>query len=168
MVEIQAGSGVIDVEVRHVASQSTACVHLLRRPSELPGAFGRYLPHIGRVVGQHAGRFDGPPYLLYLGTYDGKLDVELGMPLVAPIDDLPPVRTLSEGAVGMGELPAGRVAVCVYTGPYDGLGDAWADFNGKLAQEGFSAGNVSWESYIDNPDFVPAYELRTVLYQLLD
>jgi effector-binding domain-containing protein len=156
------------VEVRDVPSHPTACVHLLRRPSELPASFDKYLPHVRRVVAHGQGRFDGPPFLLYRGMVDGKLEVELGIPLEGSVAALRPAVTLPEGTVGESELPAGRAAVWVYTGPYEGLGDAWGDFNSWLLDNGFNAANTCWESYIDNPDVVPVDELRTELYQLLD
>jgi hypothetical protein len=155
------------VDIRGIAAQPTACVRLRRDPDELPSAFDKYLPRIGRVTGQLKGRFSGSPFLLYHGIVDGKLDVELGMPLVAPVAGLHAVEALSEGTVGASELPGGRVAVWVYSGPYAGLGDAWADLNGWLMTRDYICGDLSWESYIDDPDSVAPDDLRTELYQLL-
>jgi effector-binding domain-containing protein len=142
-------------------------VRLRKHASDIPAAFGKYLPRIGVSAGRLGARFGGPPFLLYHGIVDGKLDVEIGMPLALPLAGLHPVDAGPEGSVGASQLPGGRVAMYVYRGPYEGLGNAWADLNSWLTDHGLTATEKCWESYIDNPDAVPAEELRTELYQLL-
>jgi effector-binding domain-containing protein len=57
----------------------------------------------------------GAPFIRYLTTdMSAKLDIEVGFPVAA--------ASTGNGRVVVGAFPAGRYAVLVYTGPYEGDG----------------------------------------------
>ena len=70
--------------------------------------------------------------------------------------------------VGLTEvtLPAGRYARTTHVGPYDQLGDAWAQLMGQwLPASGHKIGDGhTYEKYLDTPMDTPPDQLRTELY----
>ena len=59
------------------------------------------------------------------------------------------------GRVKAGHLPAATVARTVYHGPYEGLGDAWSEFEAWTAAEGLRAAPNLWECYVAGPESSP-------------
>lgn len=108
-------------------------------------------------------------FALYTRTTEGpeaEVDLELGFPLVAPLADQPgrPADD-DELRVVRSELPAGEVAVTSYIGPYDGLGEAWAQLMGEVRAMGRAPATPFWEMYVTepSPDMDPT-TLRTDLF----
>ena len=60
----------------------------------------------------------------------GTFDFEVGVPVSAPVSPA--------GRVKPGELPGARVARKVYTGPYEGLDEAWGAFDGWMKAQGLA------------------------------
>ena len=62
-------------------------------------------------------------------------------------------------------VPAGRYARLTYTGPYDGLPEAWSEIMGWLEESGEQAGSgVSYELYRNDPSDTAPEDLITELY----
>ncbi len=83
--------------------------------------------------------------------------------------DLRPGRLVSKpfvpvGDVGPSELPPGRAAHLVLTGPWDGVPGAWQALFGWCAAEGLALGGVNWEIYGDGDD---PQAIETEFYALL-
>lgn len=69
------------------------------------------------------------------------------------------------GDVVASELPGGKAAHYVMSGPYDGLGDAWKRLLDWAVSRNLKPAGTNWEIYgDDHPD--PA-KLKTKLYALL-
>ena len=90
---------------------------------QAPIPFGPILgPLWGEVSAWLAGRGLAPagaPFIRYLTTdMARKLDLEIGFPIAAAV--------AGNDRIFTGVFPAGRYAVLLYTGPYDGLVDATA------------------------------------------
>jgi effector-binding domain-containing protein len=71
-------------------------------------------------------------------------DFEVGVPVSKPV--------APAGRVEPGELPAATVARTVYHGGYEGLGNAWGEFDRWLAAEGHKAAGSLWECYVSGPE----------------
>lgn len=72
------------------------------------------------------------------------------------------------GRVIPSEVPAGRVAVHVHTGPYDGIAQSWMALDAWLAEHGHRPAGDFWEVYEVGPE--PGRDpsaWRTVLYRRL-
>ena len=68
---------------------------------------------------------------------------------------------------GLGELrlPAGRYARTTHVGPYEELGDVWAQFKREIPRSGHRmADGLSYEVYRNTPETVPKEKLVTELY----
>jgi effector-binding domain-containing protein len=153
-----------EVELREVAPQPVASVRLGRTPAALPAAFDEFLPIIGRRLLEVGGQIVGAPFARYHGMAAGEFDVEIGLPATG-IGGLPALANAASGEVGSSQLPGGRMAVYVHTGPYAGIGRAWDMLNAWLAAQHLAAAAPGWDSYVDNPDDTPAERLRTEIVQ---
>lgn len=71
-------------------------------------------------------------------------DFEIGVPVTG---DVTP-----SGRVEAGELPAATVARTVYHGSYEGLGDAWGEFDAWLSDHGHEPAPDLWEIYVTGPE----------------
>lgn len=71
-------------------------------------------------------------------------DFEIGVPVTG---DVTP-----SGRVEAGELRAATVARTVYHGPYEGLGDAWGEFDAWLSDNGHEPAPDLWETYVTGPE----------------
>jgi effector-binding domain-containing protein len=57
--------------------------------------------------------------------------------------------------VEAGQVPATRIARTVYTGPYQGLGQAWGEFERWIKAEGHTSAPDLWEWYVTGPESSP-------------
>lgn len=96
----------------------------------------------------------GAPFWRYLVVdMEAQLDIETGVPVATAVP--------GEGHITAGVFPAGRYAVLVYTGPYEGGGLveatgallAWGKKNGIVwqASEGEKVWKARIESYLTDP-----------------
>jgi effector-binding domain-containing protein len=148
-------------DVRDVAPMTTAAVRVSRTPDDLAAAFPEFLPKVSVRVAELGGAIAGPPYARYHGMADGRFDVEIGAPIVAPIPTLRALAEVDPGEVGASSLPGGRVAVLTHVGPYASLGDSWRRGEAWLAEAGHRSSGPAWELYVDDPDLVAPDRLRT-------
>jgi effector-binding domain-containing protein len=157
---------IVDLEV-----QPTAAVRVQQEMQELDfGAlFGRYLPIIFGRVAELGETSPGPPYGRYYVFGPDHVDLEIGVPVSAPLRSLAPLAKCPPGEIGASELPAGPVGTTVHHGPYDGLGSAMMRLRAWILAAGRTPGAGQWESYVDDPAQVsdPA-DLTTELYWPLE
>jgi len=76
-------------------------------------------------------------------TFDFEITVPVGSPVAAV------------GRVKPGIWPATKVARTVYRGGYEGLGEAWGEFNDWIAAHGHRPGPDYWECYVAGPESTP-------------
>jgi effector-binding domain-containing protein len=93
----------------------------------------------------------GPPFARYHPRGDG-FDVEAGFPASGSVT--------AAGRVIGAELPGGNAVQVLYHGPYDKVTEAYEAGERWLADQGFTASGLPWESYLDEPDVA---EPRTVV-----
>lgn len=120
--------------------------------------FGALFPALGAQGLQPV----GPAFALYHRVPTDTLDVELGIPVDRPMG----AEGLMHADVPLtpSVLPAGRIAVVSYLGPYDDLDEAWGLFLDALTDAGHHPTLPFWEFYVTEPtpDTDPA-SLRTDL-----
>ena len=101
--------------------QTAAIIRLTISRSEMMKAFG---PAVGELMAALAAQGVEPigaVFAHHLKMSPDIFDFELGVKVAAPVK--------VTGRVKPGELPAAKVARTIYSGPYEGLPSAWADFN---------------------------------------
>jgi effector-binding domain-containing protein len=114
--------------------------------AELGGRLGELLPAVYAEILAAGGQPDGAPFVRF--QRDGEpLQVQAGLPVTAPVAATPPSVA--------GELPGGRHAVAVHTGPYDTLPESWRRLREWLAAHGERPAAPGWESYLTDPGSEP-------------
>lgn len=95
----------------------------------------------------------GAPFVVYYNMDMEDLDVELGFPVGAPVTVREPVQSSS--------LPASRIAVCVYKGPYTEMGSAYEALNAFISAQNLVPQSMVYEFYLNDPQNTPPDQLET-------
>ncbi len=144
----------------NTAAQRTALIHITVPRQDIQQAMGQGYQELMSTLAAQSITPTGPWYTHHLRMDPDVFDYELG----APVDQ--PVK--SSGRVVEGELPAGRVAHTVYRGGYEGLGEAWGEFEAWIKANGHSTRDDLWEVYAAGPETGPdSAGWRTELYRPL-
>lgn len=152
----------LDVELRQIDPQPAVVVRIAAPTSTLADLFDRNLPNIADRIADMGGAPAGPPFGRYHEYSPESVDVEIGIPVAAPLGNLRDVGEAERGEVAAGQLPGGHVAVTVHRGSYDGLHEAYSRLEEWLRAEGHTPSAGPWESYVDDPTEVEdAADLRT-------
>ncbi len=75
------------------------------------------------------------------------LELEIGFPVTR---DLP-----GRGDIQAGELPGGKVATCLYTGPYSDMELAYTALSRWMEENGYEPTGVAYEMYLSDPEETP-------------
>jgi effector-binding domain-containing protein len=132
-----------EITLVDLVEQPTAVVRGRAAPETISGVLGRTFGAVAGAAAAQGRRLTGPPFARYRTMDESGWDLEAGFPVDAPID--------ADGDVEPGTLPACRAARLIHTGPYDTIGQAWADASDWLAEHGYGATEAPWESYLDEP-----------------
>lgn len=106
----------------------------------MDSAFGT----LGAAIGAGVFQPTGPAFSLYEDMPGETITLEVGFPVAQPLDG-------EHEGVTASSLPACTLAITKYTGPYDGLGEAWGQFLGLIAGAGYAPGFPFWEAYDTEP-----------------
>jgi len=112
-------------------------------------AYGAIAQYLGELGEQPA----GPPFVIYHNDDMQDLDVEIGFPVAR---ELP-----SKGDIQASEIPGGKVATCLYVGPYAEIEPAYAALSEWMRENGHEATGVAYEMYLNDPQQTPPAELQT-------
>lgn len=152
----------IEAEFRDLTPAPTAAVRLRVPMSTLSHLFDEHLPNIAHRLADLGAQPAGPPYARYHEFGADEVDVEIGIPVAAPVGALRPLAEAEAGEMGASELPGGQVAITVYRGSYDGLSQTYDALHDWIHAQGRDEGPAPWESYVDDPSEVEdVSELRT-------
>ena len=134
-------------QITQTAAQQTAIIRLTIPREEIRNVMG---PGIAELMAEDAAQGiapAGPVFSHHLRMAPDTFDFEIGVPVTAPVSAV--------GRVKPGQLPAATVARTVYRGPYEGLGDAWGEFDSWIAASGHTPGPDLWECYLAGPESNP-------------
>lgn len=138
-------------EIRDVGPQPTVCVRVAEPTARLGELLGELLPLVTKRVADLGGEPAGPPYGRFHAYTDEHIDVEIGVPVVAPVGNLPSSGAAPRGEMAAGELPGGRVAIIEHRGSYQTLNRSYGRLEAWLHERGEQTGEGPWESYVDDP-----------------
>ncbi|MGE5618431.1 MAG: GyrI-like domain-containing protein [Sphingomonadaceae bacterium] len=142
------------------AAQPTLSIRTRTSVQGLRQVLGQSYGAIAQYLGELGEHPAGPPFAAYHNMDMANLDVEIGFPV--------PRKVPGRGNILAGEIPAGKYASCLYTGPYNEIGPgAYEALSAFVGQSGYEATGVSYEMYLNDPNETPPQELQTqVLFPL--
>lgn len=118
-------------------------------PSVIGTAYEQVMEHLSSLGQQPA----GDPFVIYYNMDMQSLDVEMGYPVARLLP--------GGGKVQPSSLPAGRMATCLYTGPYAGCAAAYEALTTWVMDNGFDTTGISVEYYLNSPAQTPPEQLQT-------
>jgi effector-binding domain-containing protein len=139
--------------VVELSPQPTVAARMRHRLAEvdLGKLFDVHLPNVAHRIADLGGEAAGAPYGRYHEFGPEDVDVEIGIPVRAPVANLRPIEEAEPGEPAASELPGGRAAVTIHRGPYDGLPQTYDRLREWIAGQGQAPGIGPWESYVDDP-----------------
>lgn len=87
---------------------------------------------------------EGPPIARYHAFGPETIDVEVCLPVAS--------GTIGTGRITAEVLPAATVATLVHVGPYDGVGESYAELEEWMQTHGFDHDGPPRERYLIGPD----------------
>lgn len=152
----------IPAEFRELDPQPTVVVRVSAPTPSLGELFDLHLPNLADRIADLGGEPAGAPFARYHDYNAETVDVEIGVPVRAPVANLRPVEEAEPGEPAASQLPGGRVAITVHRGDYEGLSSTYGKLEEWIHAQGMTAGAGPWESYIDDPAEVEdVSQLRT-------
>jgi effector-binding domain-containing protein len=125
-------------------AQLTAVIHLTVPRKEIRNVMGPGLNELTAAVAAQGAGPAGPWFTHHLRMDPDIFDFEIGVPVTEPVSPV--------GRVNQGQMPATTVARTIYHGDYEGLGEAWGEFDAWIAANGHTPGPDLWEYYIVGPE----------------
>lgn len=126
----------------------------LRTPyQDLPKAIGDSYQKIFGYFQDIGAMPTGQPFVGYFNMDMDDLDVEIGYPALA---ELPGV-----GLIMQSEIPAGRYASMVYTGPYSRLKEAYRELSEWIEKNQLKSNFRAYEIYLNDPQVTSEDKLET-------
>jgi effector-binding domain-containing protein len=142
-----------------LGARPVASIRLEIDASQVSATLATIFPEIGRALAGQGTEFGGPPFSRYhsIDLTRGKIDLEAGIPVKAPIQ--------ASGRVKASELPAGRAAMTWHVGSYHELQKSYDRLGDWLAEENLVSRGGFWEIYWTDPGLEPdPSSWRTQIY----
>lgn len=108
----------------------------------IPAAMAR----LGPMIGAHV-EMMGAPFTRYLNDDCEAQQIEVGFAVTSVPDDIPAGEAV--------EVPGGPAASAVYSGPYEGLADAWQQMYAWVAASPHEVAGPTVEIYLTDPESEP-------------
>jgi len=140
-------------ELVEQSPQPTLSIRTTTTIKNLPQELGKAYQAIGQYLGQLGEQPAGAPYAAYFNWDKSNLEVEIGFPVSSSLPDKDDIKAT--------ELPGGKFARCLYTGPYKEIEPAYNALTAWVKENGYEATGVAYEFYLNDPGEVSPPELIT-------
>ena len=141
-------------EVKEQPAQHTLSIRTRTAVENLPQAIGKAFGDVAQyVMGELGEQFAGPPFTAYYNMDMQDLDVEMGFAVLKKLS--------GKGDIQSSEIPAGKMATLLYTGPYSDMEPAYNALFQWIQDNGYEATGVAYEVYLNDPSEVPPEKLQT-------
>jgi effector-binding domain-containing protein len=136
-----------EIELKDLEERLVATVRVTTTPDRIGEAFREVMPEISAKLAVAAVQPPNPMFALYHSYGNEEVDMEIGLPLPAPIP--------TEGRVVGRELAATRAAVTWHHGSYDTIGEAFRAVEAWIEKEGLERNGPPFEVYWTGPEDDP-------------
>lgn len=126
---------------------------------DIPQVMGKFYGEIAQYLGGLGEQPAGPPFAAYYNMDMQNLDVEIGFPVLKKLPDKEDIK--------ISEIPSGKFATCLYTGPYSEIEPAYNELSQWIEDNEYEATGIVYEIYLDDPSQIPPEELKTQIMFLL-
>jgi len=141
-------------EIKNQPAQPVMSIRMRTAVQNLPLVLGKAFGDVATYIGEQGQQPQGPPFVAYYNMEMENLDIEAGFPVLKKLPGKDDVKA--------SEIPAGKVATCVYTGPYGEEMKAAYEALGKLVVEkGLVSTGIVYEIYFNSPMDTPQEKLQT-------
>lgn len=141
-------------EFKNQPAQPTLMIRTRTPLQNLQQVIGESFGAIAHYLGELGEQPASAPYVAYYNMDMQDLDVEMGFPLTKKLE--------GRGEIQAGEFPGGKLATCVYTGPYGtGMSEAYTALTQFARANHFEPTGVAYEIYLNSPMDTTPEELRT-------
>ena len=123
----------------------SAAIHLTIPARDMPKYMDPAIQDIMKTLADQGMKPSGPMFSYHYRRPSDTFDFEVGFEVAKAIN--PP----SGGRVMNSKLPAVQVARAVYTGPYEGLAQAWGELQKWVREQKHPETGRFWERYLTNP-----------------
>ena len=137
------------------SAQPTLSVRTRTTVQDLPQTFGAAYSKIMQYMGELGETPGGAPFAAYYNMDMQDLDMEIGFPVLSVLP--------GRGEVQAGQIPAGKAAACLHTGPYPEIASAYNALSAWIAAQGIQPTGVAYEFYLNDPEHTPPAELQTLI-----
>ncbi|MFO7742265.1 MAG: GyrI-like domain-containing protein [Anaerolineae bacterium] len=134
-------------ELKQWYARPTLAIRTRAAVQDLPRVFEQVYGAIGHYLGELGEPPAGPPFAAYHNMDMQDLDVEIGFPVTRELPGRDDIQA--------GQLPEGRVATCLHTGPYSDMEPAYAALSQWMEENGYEPTGVAYEMYLSDPQETP-------------
>jgi effector-binding domain-containing protein len=134
-------------EILTTTRQLTAVIRLTIPHDEIREAMQPGITELMSTVAEQGIPTVGPWFNHHLRMDSEIFDFEISVPVAKPV--------VAVGRVRPSELPATWIARTVYRGPYEGLAEAWPQFDSWIVANGHTPGPSLWECYLSGAESGP-------------
>lgn len=128
-------------------STATAVIALKIPRDQIRHKMGPAIQEVTETLAAQKVTPSGPLFSLHFDADEEQFDFEVGFPVSSAIQPV--------GRVRNSQFPASPVLRTIYTGPYEGLGDAWGDFMRVVKGKSVEKKPGFWERYLTGPSTNP-------------
>ena len=146
-------------EVKEQVAQATLSIRTTTTVQDLPQVLGNSYGAIAGYLGELGAEPAGPPFAMYNNEDMQALDVEIGFPVSGKIPGRDDIKA--------SELPSGKVATYIYTGPYSGMEQVYTELMQWLKDNGYEMTGKVYEMYLNDPAQTAPQDLQTQIVFLL-
>jgi effector-binding domain-containing protein len=141
------------LEIIEQPAQPTLTIRTRTSVQELPQVLGKGYEAIAQYLGELGMSPVGHPFVIYYNLDMQDLDIQLGFPVPQPVP--------GRGEIHAARMEAGKVATCLYIGPYSDCGPAYEELGKFVKDQGYEATGVAIEYYLNDPSQPPFEEPQT-------
>jgi len=121
--------------------------------AELPQVLGQTYAKIETYLAQNGLQTVYAPFVVYYNMDMDALDIDAGFPVAAGLS--------GQDDIQANELPAGKVLTSIYTGPYEGMQEAYAAIDAFAHEHSVKRKGMVYEFYHNDPTTTPPDQLIT-------